>query len=148
MIIEENILIDSVDSYDASEGIICKSVIPSDASVFKGHFPGNPVIPGVLLIEMMAQASVYYTAIASNFSSMPYLALVKSSKFRQFIGPGDELLINSKLSQKGAGYSAFKANIRRGGIAANAEFILRSVPFKNNQMKSFLVETVTNALEK
>jgi len=83
---------------------------------FEGHFPGNPVMPGTLIIEAMAQASIllYHSGFEDKLKSRPdyYLGSVKAS-FHQPVVPGDQLKINSetvKLLSNGA-YVSVKAYV-------------------------------------
>ncbi len=65
-------------------------VFREDEEFFKGHFPGNPVVPGVILIEMMAQtaaALIAYSLKKETFDKIVYLMNVESSKFRNPVFP-------------------------------------------------------------
>jgi len=76
----------------------------TDMPVFKGHFPGKPVLPGVIQVEMMAQVSSF---VMSFFHPDPFgestldvaLACVNNAKFRLPVLPGDKLIINAEIKK-------------------------------------------------
>ena len=68
---------------------------------FTGHFPSNPVMPGVLIIEALAQVSGILAAKTMNTDcSSVYLVGIDQAKFRKIVSPGDTLVLESKISQK------------------------------------------------
>ncbi|MFP3711945.1 3-hydroxyacyl-ACP dehydratase FabZ family protein, partial [Paraburkholderia sp. SIMBA_009] len=70
-------MIDKVEAVDmATRTLKAQSVVPDKSPVFEGHFPGMPLVPGVLLIETMAQASGMMVLAFSDFASMPFLMSV------------------------------------------------------------------------
>src|ERR1700730_14682903 len=77
--------------------------IPTSSTIFEGHFPGHPLMPGVLLIETMAQASGFLVLARIGFVRMPLLAAVKDARFRRFVPPGEHLAIESRLLHEGSG---------------------------------------------
>ena len=68
-------------------------------SYFKGHFPGNPIMPGVLIIECMAQTSCFLSlkTVGSPENKLMLLSVIKSSKFIKKVVPGDKLVLRVEL---------------------------------------------------
>jgi len=69
--------------------IAVEAQVPQQSTVFEGHFPGYPIMPGVLLIESMAQTSGWLLLAWMNFERMRCLAAVKEAKMRGFVSPGE-----------------------------------------------------------
>ena len=68
--------------------ITVEAQVPQHSTIFEGHVPGHPIMPGVLLIESMAQTSGWLLIALMNFERMPFLAAVKEAKMRGFVTPG------------------------------------------------------------
>ncbi|KMO20952.1 3-hydroxyacyl-ACP dehydratase FabZ family protein [Methylobacterium platani] len=124
-------MIDRVVSLDRASGRIeAVATVPQESPVFEGHFPGHPLVPGVLLTETMAQASGYLLLARASFSHMPFLMGVDKARFRTFVGPGAELQVEASLEHDGSGYAVTKAAIRsEGKPICNAELRFRTMPF-------------------
>ena len=124
-------MIDSVVRLDRAAGRIeARALVPEASPVFEGHFPGHPLVPGVLLTETMAQASGYLVLAHLDFSQMPFLMAVDKARFRSFVGPGAALDITASLEHDGSGYAVTKAAIRHEGKAlCDAELRFRTMPF-------------------
>lgn len=124
-------MIDKVENFDpASKRIVTRSTVPATSPVFEGHFPGHPLVPGVLLTETMAQASGYLVLAHLDFAQMPFLMAVDKARFRSFVGPGAALEITATLEHDGSGYAVTKAAIRHDGKAlCDAELRFRTMPF-------------------
>jgi len=87
------LLIDKVVDYQALSLRAVKNVTINEP-FFNGHFPGNPVMPGVLIVESLAQAGAilaYVKAQSSPKESLFYLAGLDGAKFKQVVLPGDQL---------------------------------------------------------
>src|SRR3954454_1738521 len=103
-------LIDRIVDLDLDARIIrVDAQVPDESTIFEGHFPGHPLMPGVLLIESMAQTAGWLVIAATGFSRMPFLAAVKEAKLRTFVTPGQVLALNAELVHDGSGYAVTKA---------------------------------------
>jgi 3-hydroxyacyl-[acyl-carrier-protein] dehydratase len=124
-------LIDRVVALDReAKRIEAESTVPTASPVFEGHFPGHPLVPGVLLTETMAQASGYLVLGLTGFSHMPFLMAVDKARFRSFVGPGTRLAIEASLAHEGSGYAGTKARISADGkTLCDAELRFRIMPF-------------------
>ena len=133
-------LIDRIASLDLeARTIAAEAKVPTASKVFEGHFPGLPLMPGVLLVETMAQASGWLILGVNKFSSMPLLASFKEAKLRSFITPGTELSVSATIEHEGSGFAVTQAEIRRGDrLVCNAEITFRMVPYPNAEFLSGL----------
>ena len=96
--------------------------IRGDEWFLKGHFPGNPVVPGVILCEIMAQTCAVIIADTIR-GSTPYFASLDKARFRQKVVPGDKLDIDCKVTgQKSVFFFAEAKAKVNGKLAASAEF--------------------------
>lgn len=131
MLLEYFQMIDRVTGLDLKAGkLSAQSTVPDKSPVFEGHFPGMPLVPGVLLIETMAQASGFLVLAATNFAAMPFLMSVDGAKMRTFVEPGTVLDIEADLEHEGSGFAVTKARISSAGKRiCDAQLKLRTMPF-------------------
>ena len=95
------ILVDRVLEYVPFEHLVAIKNVTMNEHFFVGHFPGNPIMPGVLMLEALAQAG----GILSNLSRTPkeghefmyFFAGIDNAKFKQVVIPGDQLRLEVKL---------------------------------------------------
>jgi len=130
-------LIDRIIDLDLDKRIIrAEAKVPATSTIFEGHFPGYPLMPGVLLLEAMAQTSGWLIIGMTGFSRMPFLAAFKDAKLRSFVTPGDVLEITASLMHDGSGYARTKAQIQKDGKpACSAEITFRVVDFPNPELR-------------
>ena len=108
--------------------------VPTDSTIFEGHFPGRPLMPGVLLIESMAQASGWLIIARNKFDKMPFLAAVKEAKLRTFVTPGQALTLSAKIAHEGSGFAMTEASVAvEGKTVCNAELTFRVVDFPKGE---------------
>jgi 3-hydroxyacyl-[acyl-carrier-protein] dehydratase len=136
-------LIDRVVDLNLSDRTISsEATVPSAHSIFEGHFPGYPLMPGVLLIESMAQTSGWLVVAANRFARMPFLAAVKEAKLRTFVLPGQTLQVTAKLVHEGSGYAVTDAKIKcEGKSICDATITLRVLDFPNADMARMMRDT-------
>src|SRR5215218_3550312 len=103
-------LIDRIVELDLAERTIrTEATVPTESTIFEGHFPGSPIMPGVLLIESMAQNSGWLIIGVTRFTRMPFFAAVKEAKLRNFVPPGQVLQLSAKLLHEGSGFAVVTA---------------------------------------
>ncbi len=124
--------------------ISAEAIVPNESTIFEGHFPGYPLMPGVLLIESMAQTSGWLVVAVNRFERMPFLAQVREAKFRTFVEPGARLTVSAELEHDGSGYAMTKARIAHEGKAVcNAALTFRVMEFPNAEMNKQMRDTAT-----
>src|SRR3954454_10657557 len=98
----------------AEKTISSEAKVPQQNTIFEGHFPGYPIMPGVLLTEAMAQSSGWLLLGLMKFERMPFLAMVKEAKMRGFVNPGELLTISAKVEHEGSGFAVTSAKVHVG----------------------------------
>src|SRR5215468_9362732 len=138
-------LIDRIVDLNLGEKTIhAEAVVPQTSSIFEGHFPGHPLMPGVLLIEAMAQTSGWLVIALTRFERMPFLAAVKDAKLRTFVEPGQALSIAACLVHDGSGFAMTSASIKRDGKpVCSAEITFRVMPFPDLSFRASMERVAT-----
>jgi len=92
------LLVDRVVECDDQKRIVAIKSVSLNEPFFQGHFPGYPVMPGVLQLEAMAQTGgILVNRIGGDARKIPYLMTIDKAKFRKAVRPGDQLRIEVDL---------------------------------------------------
>lgn len=112
---EPFIMIDEVVSVDIpTRTIVAARTFRADEPFFKGHFPGNPVVPGVLLIEGLAQTMAYLARTEKSYENM-LLVGIDNTRFRDAVYPGQRVEFTLTLGEERFGLHEGKGRITVAG---------------------------------
>jgi 3-hydroxyacyl-[acyl-carrier-protein] dehydratase len=136
-------LIDRIVEINLADRMISsEAIVPTESTIFEGHFPGYPLMPGVLLIEAMAQTSGWLVVAMNRFERMAFLAQVKDAKFRTFVTPGQTLAVKARVVHEGSGYAVTETSISiHGKPVCDATLTLRILDFPNQDVRNRMRET-------
>jgi 3-hydroxyacyl-[acyl-carrier-protein] dehydratase len=118
------LLVDRIVEVDPDRRIVGTLDVTGDEWFFSGHFPGNPVMPGVLIIEAIAQTAACLALKSPEHSGrIPYFAGIERARFRRPVVPGDRLTLEAELRwvRGRIGRMAGRALVR-GTVVAEGEF--------------------------
>jgi 3-hydroxyacyl-[acyl-carrier-protein] dehydratase len=138
MRLEYFLLVDRIVDLNLGDRTIrTQATVPTASTIFEGHFPGYPLMPGVLLIETMAQTSGWLIIALTKFTRMPFFAAVKEAKLRSFVTPGQTLDVSASIVHDGSGFAMTKAEIRHDDkLIGNAELTFRVVEFPSPDFRA------------
>lgn len=123
------ILLDRILDLDPGKRIVASKCLPASDEVFRDHFPGFPVVPGVLLTEMMAQAAGKCIDADGTHPGRAMLAKIQSATFRQWVRPDEEAIVSAEITQNRPAYASARCLIHVNGKAVcSAELFFAFVP--------------------
>lgn len=124
--------VDAVDALTPGESVVARYRVTGDEAFLAGHFPGNPVFPGVIQLEALAQAGGITVLADERYAGkLPLFGGVEEVRFRRLVKPGDELRLEvsiEKLSSR-AGWGRGRATID-GDVTCEGRllFVLANAP--------------------
>lgn len=94
------LLIDRVDEVEPGQYAIARRNVTINETVFNGHFPNNPVLPGALIVESLAQTGAVALLSQPEFKGKTaYFGGIKSAEFRRVVRPGDQMVLKVELEK-------------------------------------------------
>jgi len=108
------LLIDRVLELEEGKSIVAVKNVAINEPFFQGHFPGNPVMPGVMILEALAKAAAILSFRSMNRDSMQnllyYFVGIDNARFKKPVTPGDQLILNVSLLRQVRGIGKFAAH--------------------------------------
>ena len=108
--------LDRITSLEPGKRITAERTLAADEEFLADHFPNFPVMPGVMMLEALVQASIWMIRTGDDFQSpLVLLREVRSVKFGDFLGPGETLQIASEVFKEDGPMTTVKANAQKEG---------------------------------
>jgi 3-hydroxyacyl-[acyl-carrier-protein] dehydratase len=122
------LLVDKVTEYTLPDHMVGVKNVTFNEPFFQGHFPGRPIMPGVLILEAMAQVTgllaFCVTQSKADSANMYLLVGVDEARFKKPVVPGDQLIMTAKLEREIKGIYRFSTNATVDGkTVATAKFM-------------------------
>ena len=122
------IMVDRVLEVDPGRRLLALKNVTINEPYFVGHFPSRPVMPGVLMLEALAQASALLSfdtlGVDLDEKTLFYFAGIDAARFKRVVGPGDQLLLDVSLQRQRQGIFKYGAQARVGDeVAVEAELM-------------------------
>jgi 3-hydroxyacyl-[acyl-carrier-protein] dehydratase len=112
------LLVDRVTELEPGQRVVATKSVTINEPFFPGHFPGHPIMPGVLIVEMMAQVGgIMMLTIPEHRGKIAYLAGVEKTRFRKPVLPGDTLIATVTLARARGNVGWVKAQAHVAGHA-------------------------------
>lgn len=137
------IMVDRIADLAPGESIKAEKTLSSREELFEDHFPGFPVVPGVLLTEMMAQAAGKCLDAQKSGRGKPMLGKIESATFRKWVRPEQKAVIHARITVNRAEYATADCFIEvDGSKVCSAELFFTFVP-----LEEFAPDYVDDVLE-
>ncbi|MCW5967557.1 MAG: 3-hydroxyacyl-ACP dehydratase FabZ [Blastocatellales bacterium] len=132
------LLIDRIIEIEPLKRIVALKNVTINEPFFQGHFPGAPVLPGVIIIEAMAQAGavLLFREVTDRENKLLYFTSIEEAKFRRPVGPGDQLRIEVSVIKYKMGYAKLRAEARVDGQLVTEAIIASALADKNKKPAS------------
>jgi 3-hydroxyacyl-[acyl-carrier-protein] dehydratase len=125
------LLVDRVLSCEPGKSIIAIKNVAINEPFFQGHFPDNPVMPGVMILEALAQAAAILSYQTLNYGStnnlVYYFVGIDNARFKKPVRPGDQLILDVSLVRSVRGIGKFRARARVGDAVVTEADLLCTI---------------------
>ena len=140
------LLVDRIVSLSPGRSVVASRTVPADDDYFQDHFPGFPVVPGVLLTESMGQAAAKCLDAERRPRGKAMLARILSASFRQWVRPGDELQLLASIVSNEERFATAECQAQVAGkTVAQARLFFSFMPidsfapgFRDQMLEDFL----------
>lgn len=126
------LMVDRVIEMVPEKSIVAIKNVTANEAHFMGHFPGHPVMPGVLVLEALAQAGgllAWETVADKEGISLLYLVGIENARFKQVVRPGDQLVLKVELDKRKRNLWRFTAHAEVGGkLVAETDIMMADGP--------------------
>jgi 3-hydroxyacyl-[acyl-carrier-protein] dehydratase len=126
------LMVDRVRSVIAGKSIVALKNVTANEAYFEGHFPEHPVMPGVLVVEALAQAAgvlAWESVTEQERLWILYLVGIDKARFKHTVKPGDQLVLNVELVQRRRNLWRFEGRAEVDGkVVAETELLLADGP--------------------
>ncbi len=133
------LLVDRVISYEENKSITAIKNVTVNEEFFNGHFPHKPVMPGVLMIEAMAQTAALLSfktmGIKPDENSVVYFVGIDNTRFKRPVGPGDQLKMDVEILRVARGIWKYKAVATVDGQVAVETELMCTIRAANDASK-------------
>ncbi len=120
------LLVDKIIDLELDKRVVGVKCVTINEPFFPGHFPGQPIMPGVLIVEAMAQVSgiLVLNSFIDPANHLVYFMSINNAKFRKPVVPGDQLILEAEIISKKTKYFSIKGSAYvDGNLVAEAEFM-------------------------
>ncbi|MCK4608907.1 MAG: 3-hydroxyacyl-ACP dehydratase FabZ [Gammaproteobacteria bacterium] len=111
-------LVDRVVEYEEGKSLVALKNVTYNEPFFSGHFPAKPVMPGVLVVEALAQAAGLLVYLISGDKNLFYFAGIDNARFKKVVEPGDQLQLKVAVERRKRDVWKFKAEAFVDGVVA------------------------------
>lgn len=140
------LLVDRIVELVPGQRVVATRVVPADDELYADHFPGFPVVPGVLLTEMMGQAAAKCLDAERLPRGKALLANIQSATFRDWVRPGDEVTMHAAIVANQARFATAECHLDLGTrTVAQAKLMFTFMPverfapgFRDEQLEAWL----------
>jgi len=123
------VLVDRILALEPGASIEAEMVMPASEELFRDHFPGFPVVPGVLLTEMMGQAAAKCLKADGRGRGNPMLAEIRNARFRSWVRPDETIRLFATIDRSDEKFAVARCHAEVGGRkVCSAELMLVFLP--------------------